>query len=531
MKRVCPLSGQEFEIKDSDLEFYKRFDVPPPRLSPDERMRRRLAWRNERTLYRRQCDLCHQNIIAMYPVDTPFPVYCPGCWFSDRWDAQQFGRDFDFSRAFFPQFLALQNDVPRLSLINARNENSEFCNLVGDSRNCYLIFSSIGCEDCLYDAPFFSKSCVDCLLVYHSELCYECLDSERLYHCTHCQNCSHSHDLSFCFDVQGSHDCSLCAGLRRAKYCILNEQYSPEDYKQKKAAWEEKSFAERWQAFCDIKKSVPHKYFFGVGVENVTGDYIVHSKNCERCFHIDQGEDLKHCTQASKSKLCMDCDVGEFSEFLYEVSGFHRLQDVRLSHWCWDGCSQITYCSSCRSTRNSFGSTCLDHHRYCLLNKPYPKDEYFALRDKVIAHMTETGEWGEFFPIEISPFAYNETVAQEYFPLSEAEVSARGWKWRTPEKKISLSTSEDILTCTDCAKPYKLQSAEKRFYAQMELPTPEKCPQCRHAERLYLRNPRRLFFRQCARCEVEFQTTFSPDRPEEILCEKCYHEHVHGGGS
>jgi len=36
--------------------------------------------------------------------------------------------------------------------------------------------------------------------------------------------------------------------------------------------------------------------------------------------------------------------------------------------------------------------------------------------------MMKTGEWGEFFPASLSPFGYNETVAQEYFPLSREEV-------------------------------------------------------------------------------------------------------------
>ena len=34
-------------------------------------------------------------------------------------------------------------------------------------------------------------------------------------------------------------------------------------------------------------------------------------------------------------------------------------------------------------------------------------------------------EWGEFFPTSISAFGYNETVAQEYFRLSESEVKEK----------------------------------------------------------------------------------------------------------
>ena len=31
-------------------------------------------------------------------------------------------------------------------------------------------------------------------------------------------------------------------------------------------------------------------------------------------------------------------------------------------------------------------------------------------------------EWGEFFPSSISPFGYNETVAQDYYPMTREEV-------------------------------------------------------------------------------------------------------------
>jgi hypothetical protein len=36
--------------------------------------------------------------------------------------------------------------------------------------------------------------------------------------------------------------------------------------------------------------------------------------------------------------------------------------------------------------------------------------------------MKSTGEWGEFFPLALSPFGYNETVAQDYFPITESKA-------------------------------------------------------------------------------------------------------------
>jgi|GEM_PF-4835496 len=47
MKKICAVSGVAFEITDGDMKFYETMGVPAPTLCPEERMRRRLAWRNE----------------------------------------------------------------------------------------------------------------------------------------------------------------------------------------------------------------------------------------------------------------------------------------------------------------------------------------------------------------------------------------------------------------------------------------------------------------------------------------------------
>jgi hypothetical protein len=54
--KTCKVSGQPFPIYQSDVEFYdkisptfngKKFAIPTPTLCPEERERRRMAWRNE----------------------------------------------------------------------------------------------------------------------------------------------------------------------------------------------------------------------------------------------------------------------------------------------------------------------------------------------------------------------------------------------------------------------------------------------------------------------------------------------------
>ncbi|MCB9807479.1 hypothetical protein H6768_06460 [Candidatus Peribacteria bacterium] len=55
--KKCRFSGKEFFVTDRDLEFYdkispvfsgKKYVIPSPTLSPQERQKRRLSWRNDR---------------------------------------------------------------------------------------------------------------------------------------------------------------------------------------------------------------------------------------------------------------------------------------------------------------------------------------------------------------------------------------------------------------------------------------------------------------------------------------------------
>lgn len=153
-------------------------------------------------------------------------------------------------------------------------------------------------------------------------------------------------------------------------------------------------------------------------------------------------------------------------------------------------------------------------------------------------------EWGVFFPAHLSPFGYNETVAQDYYPLTKQEALNQGFNWydepestqqhlgvhyAIPEniKDVLDDITKQILTCEATGKPYKIIPQELEFYRKMQLPIPRKCPDQRHKERLALRNPRKLFTRNCSKCRTEMQTTYSPERPETVYCESCYLEHVY----
>ena len=105
--KTCPVSRTEFTITDTDIQFLekvspvineKKYQIPVPTLCPPERQRRRLAWRNERNLYKRTCDLSGKELISNVAPHHPFPVYEKKLWFGDDYDPSNFGRNFNFDK-------------------------------------------------------------------------------------------------------------------------------------------------------------------------------------------------------------------------------------------------------------------------------------------------------------------------------------------------------------------------------------------------------------------------------------------------
>ena len=91
MIKTCTVSGKEFEITEDDLKFYEKMGVPTPTLCPEERERRRLLFRNERTLYRRKCDSTGKMMISVYDENVSFPVFHITEWQKDHWNPLDYG--------------------------------------------------------------------------------------------------------------------------------------------------------------------------------------------------------------------------------------------------------------------------------------------------------------------------------------------------------------------------------------------------------------------------------------------------------
>ena len=280
---------------------------------------------------------------------------------------------------------------------------------------------------------------------------------------------------------------------------------------------------------------------------NSTGNMVYSSQNARSVFDADRLDNVKFGIITLDMKDAMDVyHVGFNCELAYECHAIVRSSNVLFTHLSYDN-TGIQYCDSCHNSDNLFGCCGVRKGSYMILNKKYSKDDYHKLREKIIEHMKKTGEYGEFFPIRLSPFSYNESHAGVYMPLSREEVLSKGFNWEDdvpgtygketvlPEdipddiSSVPDLITKEILKCENCGKNYNIVPAELIFYKRESIPIPHCCFNCRYRERIAARLPRKLWHRKCMKenCQNEFETSYAPDRSEKIYCNECYQREVY----
>ena len=548
MQNICQNCKNNFEIKQEDLNFYEKIKVPPPTFCFKCRLARKLIWRNERSLYKRTCDLCKQNIISMYKADVLFPVYCHDCWWSDKWDPTDFGTEYDFDIPFFEQFKKLQETVPRSASYATKNINSDYCNYTAHMKGSYLMFGSWFSENCGYGQTVLSsKECWDCVFVRDCELCFGSTDCTKCNQVLFSKQCTACIDSVFIYDCRNCQNCLFSYNLRGKNYHILNKQVSKEEFnKIKKEIFSSHSALE--EAKNKFKKIIQenaiHRFMTGEHNQNVSGEFISNSKNVYESYYIDNGENEKYAVRGGigqkdtfdgfgvhAGELCYECNNIDFSSrCFFAINGENNMNSEYLVD-----CDHIT---------NSFGCISIRKKEYCILNKQYTKAEYEILVEKIKQHMKEIPyldkkgnvyKYGEFFPFELSPHKYNETLAQEYIPVDEEQAEKLGYFWDNTEEKNYIPTknwkdlpnaiekvSSDILSeiilCEawdknkkeaqnhKCTKAFKITQNELNMYIKWGIPIPTKCPNTRYFEMSKERNSINFWHRKCM-CDKKNHTT------------------------
>ncbi len=560
----CQNCKKDFTIEPDDFGFYEKIKVPPPTWCPECRLIRRLSFNDVWSLYKRDCAKCgKKNMLSVFSPQRKRIVYCQKCWWADDWDGTEYAKEYDQTRPFLAQMKEFLDTVPWPALESAylTLENSEYTNAVAYQKNTYMTFWADYCENTFYSSYLMTlKDSADCYRMKDCELCYEDVGCNKCYNTFFSEECDSCTDTWFSRSCAGCVNCFGCVNLRNKSYCIFNEQYSREGYFEKLKEFNLDSrsalngIKQKARAFWD---TYPRRAYSGNSLNvNVTGDYVYESKNAKNAYMVSGVEDSRYIGWISvpSARDCYDyTGWGNGAELIYEcmIVG-EGANNVKFCYQSWPNALYNEYCIYTIASKNVFGCVSLKRKEYCILNKEYSKEEY----EKLAAHIREDmvknpyidalgREWkyGEFLPLDFSPFAYNETVAHRYFPKTQEEVAAYGMDWLEPETNQYAITKKadeipdtitgtkdeivnEVIACESCNKAFRVVSNELSLMRKLSMPLPSRCPTCRQKERFDRTNPPKLYDRNCDKCGNAMKTGYAPNRPEIVYCESCYQQEI-----
>ena len=556
-KRTCSQCGRKFEILNEDIEFYKMLKVPPPKLCPSCRMQRRMVFvKRLPKFYRRDCEAKghKESLISTYPKESPIHIYDFKYYFSDNWDATDYGMNFDLHKSFFKQFYSLVLKVPHADIPDKDPNavNSTYILSGYYPKNCYFSVGPYQSEDIYYSyCTTYSKDCFDATRIDHCELGYWLIDCKHCYKSFFLQKCRNCIECFFLYDCANCQNCFCCTNLRNKKYYFFNRPLSKEEYQRKiKQIYLGNSeslmkIKEEFQKI--IQQEGIHRAIMNRKVENCIGDDLNNCKDCYIAFGGINSENIRYGQIFIDLKDSMDVTNTVKGSNCYETAFAGDIYDVKFSNIIRGGLS-VEYSRECYNCEYIFGCVGLRYKKYHIFNKAYTPQEYWKLVDKIKTKMLKDGEYGEFFPISASLYPYNDTFAYINFPLSRKEVEKIGGWWyeqsKFPDvKDLSILKASDVpqdikevddsilnraIICEKTGKPFRIIKKELDFYRRYQLPLPIVHPVQRILDRFQNVNPYKLWKAICQKCHKEIYTSYPPEKQKElkIYCEKCYLEEV-----
>lgn len=549
--RNCHNCKQEFVIEAKDFEFYEKLDVPPPGICADCRMIRKLLWRNERVMYKRECGSCKKIILSMYHPKYESSVYCNPCYHADDWSGKDYEKEYDGNRPFVEQFSELFKKVPKVALhmgTQVPSPGTEYQNFAGGNKNCYLVFNATQNEECAYSRGIInSKNTCDSYFGDQTELCYENVNVSKSSKVAWSDNVSDSLNAYFCRDCSGVQNCFGCVNLRHQSYCIWNEKLEKEEWEKriKEILGKNSTIEKIKKDFANFEKRFPRRASVSLKSVGCIGNFLYESKNCVSCYEIFNCEECKYGLFIKFAKDSYDLvGRGLQADLLLETVAVGSNCSKVIGTWNAETSHNIEYSFDMRSCHDCIGCVGMKHASFCILNKQHEEEEYKKLKERIVKELKEIGLYGLFFPIELSPWAYNETLAMELYPKSKEEILNQGFRYeedipRTRGKETVLSHQiadgikevqddilSEVLSCEECGCNYRLIQNELYLLRALYLPIPRKCVNCRYDARLKRRGPFKLISRTCARCGKQVETPYTEEMAPILYCEACYQSEI-----
>jgi hypothetical protein len=548
MDRKCEHCQKEFHISVGELSMYEKVGIEIPIQCFLCRIKHLLYFWTFGKFRKGTSDLSGESLITVLPVNSRYPIYTLHEWYSDNWDAMDFGVDYDPMQPFFKQLQNLQEKIPRPHQNGAKSTNCDWCDDVWSCKDSYLSRSMVDCENLFYSYRNIKvKNSIDLVVCFDSERCFECFNcynSYKLFYSRNSKDCIESYFLGDCRNCQ---NCFMCWNLRGKSYCIENIQYTKEEYFEKLKSFNIDSYnsvKNYKKIFEEIaQKEIVHKENFNLRSYNCSGNYLLDTKDCSNCNTISGSEDCYNCVRNGWLKSSIDI-VGCMNLELSGNCSSCQPSGYSLKYSSWSPSRFSEYLDLCVECEYCFGCVGLKKKKYCILNKQYEKDEYENLKNKIIDDMKMRGEYGQFLPYSMSTGPFNFSTSFLYFPKTKKEdVLKLGGYWEDLDEShiegiptshlpdsindVDEKICSQALICPETGWRFNIAQNELIFYKQNNIPLPRYHFDVRIKELLKYSTVLDTSLYECCYCKKEIDAYYPKDWGyKNIACENCYKQNL-----
>jgi hypothetical protein len=502
---TCEVTGVSFPLPPEEQIHLERMGdlggllpgrLPYPRVHPYEAWRQVFSYAHLMYLYRLPSAHSGKIQLTRYNPALGYKICTLDEFNTQEIDNTDVGRPYDFSKPFFVQFDELMHAALHPPLNSTNVEQSDFINGGMNVKNSYLSFNIVDSQDCLYCiSQYNGNDNLYCIQTNHCQFCYRCVNTDHCYECQHCLVSNNCSQCFACYDCIGCSQCVGCCGLRNVRYAIFNEPGTRESYDEFIQKTNLGNYNKHEELLTRCRKFIasqnPRTEFL-INTENCSGNYLRSSKNLVQCYFAGSSEDCGYLGPANNAKDCWR-GWGMNTELAY-FSGSMRSRWVAYSYSLLE-CESCIYCYHCYNRcAYCFGCVGLRHKSYCILNRQYSRREFAELVPRIVKHMQETGQWGQFFPPRISPYDYRESGAPDMIdPLPDAELRRRGYRFENLPRvspavdaldakllpdDIREVAADDLtgrpVRCESSGLAFNYQHQELKFYKRLGIPLPRK---------------------------------------------------------
>ncbi|MFH1404949.1 MAG: hypothetical protein ABIH21_02510 [Patescibacteria group bacterium] len=555
-ERVCDLTGERWEMTQEEIDWYKKFNVPPAVYAPLTRHKISASFWIGYQWWNQHHAKTGAIIIAPYHPATGVSVLPDKEWFEQ--DFSSAGVDDNATKSVFEIVHSLMLAVPFPAGSHTKEPENSIALLSGGDRNSLFM---IGCESENSLFGWWSSRLVSSCLVWNSDNVsesYSISDSKDVHDSRFIRCCKDVISSSFCFLCQDVEYCFGATNQHHKKYIFFNEQLSQAEYEAriKDVDFSRQSEMTKWvERFYDlVENKTVWPENLSARIENTTGEYNYDVNDCKECYAcVKHSSNLFRCQYGAEGTQSAYASP-VFSSRCYDSSNIFQSDNIRFSYAAYR-CQNLEYCYLNYDCENCFGCVGLHRKKFHIFNKPYLEGVYWQKVDEIKCRMMEANEYGKFFPLWLSPMYFGESGGVNHYAARMDEWGTLGGKPFDAESAgaigdlsqgIARSSKEIPDSINDMSdddwvgKPVLDERIHRRFtffkqeldyYRRKRLAPPNAHLTHRIISLLHESNLAVFENKTCAKCSAQIlvgkNITF-PNR--KVLCRKCYANYLEENG-